>query len=109
LKSVRAEVDEQAMLDIGCLQVGKHLRFVFWCKMPRGFQLDQKYVVYKEVNDVIAEQAPILIEDFDAMLLDDIELQLPKPTRKRILIDALEMTGSVISMDVECHLANPIA
>jgi hypothetical protein len=100
LEFERPEVDKEAVLDSGRLQIAEYLRLVFRRQRPGGFKLNDQLIVDQQVRQVVAEGCAVFIQNLNSMLLLHVQSELPQSMRKAVFVDLFEMTVCVIDVNI---------
>ena len=100
LEFERAEVDKEAVLDSGGLQIAEYLRLVFRRQRPGGFKLNDQLVVDQQVRQIVTEGRAVFIQNLNSMLLLHVQSELPQSVREGVFVDLFEMTVCVIDVNI---------
>jgi hypothetical protein len=109
LELVRTEIDQHPVLKPSGFEVTKYLSLVIRGQGFGGLKLQDQHTVYQQVRQVIADNRPVLIVHFDRMLLPHVQTLFPQPMRQRVLVDLLQVSMPVISVNVIRRLPHLIA
>jgi hypothetical protein len=99
---VRAEVDQEAVLQARGLQLTQNLRFVVVRQGFDRFQIYDEFTLHQQVGKVIANERAILIIDLDGVLLFDCQTRLAEPVGQGVLIDFFQVTVPMVHVDGVC-------
>jgi hypothetical protein len=88
-----AEIQEQAELETGCLEVVQALRMVRFLKRPGDLQFDYEPIFNQHVGEILANDDAV-VTDPDRVLLGNTQTSLPNFVRQRVLIDLLKESGT---------------
>ena len=99
LKSIRAEVDEQSMLNPRRLQISEHLSHMLVGDRFGSLQLDDQAILHQQVGEVFADLRAIFVINLELVLLLHIKPGFVQPMRERVLINFFEMPVGVINGD----------
>lgn len=85
------EVDQQTSLKPGSPHVVEALGHIHIAKRMDGFHLHQKASFYEEIGFVISD-IDAVVENLDALLLNNLDLGFPQFVGKGVLVDFLHKT-----------------
>ena len=96
------------MLNAGRAQIAKDLGHVFVRQGLGSLELDDEAVLHEQVGIVIPNQRPILVINFERMLLLDVQTQLPEAVSQRVFIYLFQVAVLVIAVNREPRLSDHI-
>ena len=106
---VRAEVDQEAVLQARGLQLTQNLRFVVVRQGFDRFQIYDEFTLHQQVGKVIANERAILIIDLDGMLLFDIQARLAETVCQGVLVHLFQMPVPMVNVNVVGRLPHLVA
>jgi hypothetical protein len=109
LEAIGTEVDEETVPTAGGLEVSEDLCFVLRGDGPRGLEFDDQAVLHEVVGIVFSDHRSILVEDSNGMLLLHMEAGLFQAMDEGVLIDLLQVSVTMIDVDVIGSLADLVA
>lgn len=97
------------MFDPGGFKVTEDLSLVLGGEGSHRFQFYDELVVDQHVGKIVANESAIFVEDFDRVLLLNVEAELFEAMRECILVDFLQMSVGMIHMNVISRLPHLFA
>src|ERR1039458_4671556 len=108
-KLVRAEVDQQPVLQPRRLQIAEDLRLMLRRQGLRRLQFDDQNPLDQQVRQIIPDQRAVLVIHLDRTLLPYLQSRLSQSVCQRVFIDFLQVSVPVINVYIIRRLTDLIA